>query len=450
MKKKIVTIFTCAMIICGAFTMDTYVWAEAAEPEVTAKSAIIYCADTKEIIWQKNSDQQMEPASMTKLLTCLIAAENLELDDVVEVPKEATNVIPTKMYLQPGEKITVEELMYAALLTSANDAANALAIETAGSIEKFAEMMNERAAELGCTSTNFVNPSGLSANGQLSTAYDMALIAEETLNNETVRKISSTTDYTIPATNLYESRELKSFNMFLYGASREIDGMTFTVKKYDGVFGGKTGSLSKEYCTMVTGLDCNGVEIYTVIMDVNMASRFDDMKVLMDYSKANVSKYVAFEKGHDFGKVKLKGGTTNKVTAIAANGGYVNLPVGASESLVTTKCKYTDNLMAPIEKGQRIGVVEIYIADELYNTVDLVAESNVKEGWYFSKWGITNVQTVVIGLLLICAVVFTGAVLSLRKRNKKRRIEIRNRKLAEEAKRQLEREEDLKKRNWHF
>ncbi len=99
--------------------------------------------DTGEIIWSKNADQQMEPASITKLMTCLLAAERLDLDQEIEITKEATDVIPTKMYLQV-ERITVEELLYAALLQSANDAANALAIAVAGSIEDFAVLMNER------------------------------------------------------------------------------------------------------------------------------------------------------------------------------------------------------------------------------------------------------------------------------------------------------------------
>ena len=124
-----------AVLICAAFVPLNIALAEEKEqagPDITAEAAVIYAGDTGEIIWSKNADQQMEPASITKLMTCLLAAERLDLDQEIEITKEATDVIPTKMYLQVGERITVEELLYAALLQSANDAANALAIAVAG------------------------------------------------------------------------------------------------------------------------------------------------------------------------------------------------------------------------------------------------------------------------------------------------------------------------------
>ena len=133
MIKKVFTLITAAIISFVAFLPSDAAWASPEkknEPEIKAESAIIYIGDTGEIIWDKNSETKMEPASITKLMTCLLAAENLDLQKEVEITAEAVNVIPTKIYLQAGEKITVEQLMYAALLKSANDAANALAIES--------------------------------------------------------------------------------------------------------------------------------------------------------------------------------------------------------------------------------------------------------------------------------------------------------------------------------
>lgn len=450
MKKRIISLILCAVFVCGAFIPQGAAWADTAGPEITAQAAIIYCADTGEVIWEKNADQQMEPASMTKLLTCLLAVENLDLDHVVTVPEEATEVIPTKIYLQAGEQITVEELLYAALLYSANDAAAALAIETAGSIEAFSEMMNERAEEIGCTATNFVNPHGLSEEGQLSTAADMALIAEEALDNETVREISGTVEHTIPATNVSGERELNNFNVFLYGKEIEINGTKTTIDKYDGVFGGKTGSLSSEYCTMVTGLETDGLEIYTVIMGTTAADRFQNMKILMDYGADNVSNYTAFKKGDVLGEVRLTGGSVNRVDAVAAQGGYVHLPDGASSSLVTTEYVYTENLTAPVEEGQKVGEARIYIAGELYSTVDLLAAEDIGEGWFLSPLGISNLQTVIIFAVLALILAFLLTVLILRAKNKRKRMNARKAKLAEEARKRLEREEDRKKRNWNF
>ena len=448
--KKILATFLCAALTCGAFIPSGRAWASEAEPQIEAASAIIYCADTGEVVWEKDADRQMEPASMTKLLTCLLAAENLDLEQEVTVTKEATEVIPSKIYLEEGEVLTVEQLIYGALLPSGNDAAAALAIATAGSIEDFAVMMNERAAELGCENTNFVNPHGLSEEGQLTTAREMTLIAEEALNNEIVRKISGTTEYVIAATNKHEARELKNYNTFVGGGTVRYGDEELTVEKYEGVFGGKTGSLTADYCTMVTALQTGGVEVYTVIMGTDAISRFTDMKTLLDYGRDNVANYAAFKRGEALGEVRLLGGSVNKVEAVAAEDGYVHLPEGAAKSLVTMECIYSDNLRAPVEEGQKIGEAHIYVAGEPYATVDLLAGTSVEEGWFLSGLGISNVQTVIIFVALFIILAVLTAVLALRMKNKRQRARERQAKLAAEARKRLEREEDRKKRNWNF
>ena len=446
--KKIVTSLFCAGLMMTAVVTPALATSE--ELNIKGTSAIIFCGDSDEVIWEKNADEKMKPASMTKLMTCLLAAENLDLDQEVEVTQEAADMPETKIYLQPGEKITVENLMYGLLLESGNDAAVALAIATAGSVADFADMMNERAEEIGCTSTHFVNPSGLDDEDHYTTARDMALIAKEALSNETVRKISGTVQYTIPATNAYEARELKNSNYFLSGVDEELNGKQFKIEKYEGVFGGKTGYLYEDQATMVTGLDADGLELYCVVMGSTIEGRYTDIKTLMDYGKANVSKYTAFEQGDSFGKVKLKGGAVNTVEAVAADDGYINLPEGVSASLVTTECVYTDNLKAPVQEGQRIGVVQIYIAGELKKTVDLLAAENIEEGWFLSDFGISNFQTILIGVFLGIILIAFIAIMSLRIKNKRKLARIRKRKLEEEARKQLEREEDRKRRDWRF
>ena len=207
----------------------------------------------------------------------------------------------------------MEELLYGLLLESGNDAAVALAIATAGSVEDFAAMMNERAKEIGCTNTNFVNPSGLADENHYSTARDMVMIAKEALSNETVRKIAGTAEHTIPATNAYEERNLENTNYFLKGVDKEVNGKKIKVDKYDGVFGGKTGYVGEDKAALVTGLSADGLEIYSLVMGSSLEGRYSDVKELMDYGKANVSKYTVFEKGDEFGKVKLLGGAVTKL-----------------------------------------------------------------------------------------------------------------------------------------
>ena len=211
-----------------------------------------------------------------------------------------------------------------------------------------------------------------------------------------------------------------------------------------------TGYVGEDKAALVTGLSADGLEIYSLVMGSSLEGRYSDVKELMDYGKANVSKYTVFEKGDEFGKVKLLGGAVNKVKAVAADNGYINLPEGVSASLVTTECVYTDSLFAPVKKGQKIGVVEVYIAGELKKTVELVAAEDIKEGWFLSGIGISNFQTVMIGVFLAVILIGFVTIISMRIRNKRKLARIRRRKLEEEALRQLEREEDLKRIGWRF
>ena len=450
MKTKLRRITAFFLMITILVTMATGLASGADTPSVKGKAAIIYCATTGEVIWEKNGDSQLNPASMTKLMTCLLAIENLDLDQVVEVTAEATDVIPTKIYLTEGEQITVKDLLYAALLESANDAAAALAIEVSGSIEAFAELMNERAAAIGCTNTHFENPHGLEGEDHYSSARDMALISAEAFKNQTLREIAGTTEYTIAETNKAGARQLKNGNLFLTGGEQETSEGIVEVEKYDGVFGGKTGTSETRVATMTVGLDYDGLEIYAVIMGSTITQRFADIKKLLDYGKENVSALAVFEKGQEFEQGKLIGGATNRVTGIAANAGYIYLPEGASESLIATKAVYQEDLQAPIEKGETVGVVEIYLADEKVGEVDLVAKESIEKGWILSRFGITNFQTVILCAIAALILAFFIAVLILRAVNKKKKKKLRQQKIMEIARRELEREKDIKQRDWPY
>jgi len=444
---SIILLLTAVLIMTG--TVSAFA---GGEPAIQGETAIIYCATTDEVIWADEADKEMNPASMTKLMTCLLAIENLKLDQEVEITQEMTEVIPTKIWLQVGEIITVKDLLYAALLESANDAAMALAIETAGSIEDFAKMMNERAAKIGCTHTNFVNPSGLYGKGHLSTAKDIALIASEAFKNATLRNIAGTLEYTIKATNKYQQRDLENGNALLAGGEKKMpDGSVIEVKKYKGVFGGKTGTTEEQVATMVAGLSCEGLELYAVVMGSTMEKRFSDMKKLLDYGKENVTPYLAFEKNFVFEEeARLLGGAVNRVGAVSTDDGYINLPEGASTSLVTTSLVFEEDLHAPILKGQKIGVAQIYIADDLVREIPVTAASDVEEGWFLSEYGITNVQTILIGIGAGLILLLLIVILVLRARNKRRKKLRRQQRIMEEARRQLEREQSMKERGWPY
>jgi len=445
--KKVLVLIISIVMVATCLPMGVY----AAEgPDVPCKSAIIYCGDTDQVIWQKNANKKLDPASTTKLLTCLIAVETLDLDKKVTITSGAY-MPETNIDLVEGEIITVENLLYGMMLPSGNDAANALAIEMSGSVSKFSKLMNQKAKALGCTKSNFVNPSGWQHDKHYSTAKDMALITKAALENPTVRKITGTASYTIPATNKSAKRKIINYNFFLEGVDKKLGETTVKVKKYDGVFGGKTGNVGKNKNTLAIGLDCDGLEVYCVIMgSKSVAQRYKDMKEVLDYAKSAIIKHSEFEKGDLFGKAKLIGGAKNKVKAIAEKNGYINLPEGASASLVTTETVFSDNLSAPIKKGQKVGVAEIYIAGELVKKVDLVAEEEVVEGWFLSRFGISNLQTIIIGVVLTLIILLAITIICLRISNKRKAQRIRQAKLEEAARRQMEIERDKKARNWTF
>lgn len=452
-KKRIFNILLCALLILAAAlpTSRTTAFA-AAVPEVNGSSALIYCATTDELIWEKNADEKLNLASITKLMTCLIAVEELGLDKIVTVDAEATKIDKAKSAVYAGEEITVEDLIYEALLTSANDAAKALGIAVSGTQKDFAKLMNARAKQIGCTNTHFANASGVKAAGYecTSTARDVARIAKEAFANEDIRRIAGTAKHTLAATNKNGERKLETTNLFLEGGEAETFSGIVKVKKYEGVFAGKTGTTPEYRTTMVVGCDIDGFEVYAVIMDSTLESRYSDIRKLLNYAKSSISKYTAFEKGTEFGKAELKGGATNRVTALASADGFINLPEGASASLVTTKTVYEEKLKAPIKKGQTIGRVEIYLADDFIRSIDLSAADDVKEGWFLSGLGITNLQTAMIMLVLFLLLAAYIAIITLRAMNRKKRRAVRQARLRRVAMQQLERERDVKQRNWPY
>lgn len=446
--RKTLSIILITTLLISCFS--SFSFADVTEPKIEAKGAAIYCGTTGDLIWGKNENEKFEPASTTKLLTALVVLEHLNLEDIVKVTKEGTKPEPSKIYLQEGEELTVENLLYALLIPSANDAAVALAIATSGSVSEFSKLMNEKAKELGCENSYFVTPNGLEAEGHLSTAKDMSIIGAAAFKNPDIKKIAATKTYTIPETNKYLKRVLENHNLLLTGGKYEVDGKTITVNKYEGVFGGKTGTLGSNNCSMVVGFNLDGLDIYCTVMKTSSKARYLDEIALLDYAKQVVTKYTVFNKGEYVGKAKVKGGAYGRVKGIAKEDGNIILPEGASAALVTTKNVYSDNLTAPVKAGEKIGVVEIYIADELKRKIDIVAMNDVKEGWFPSKIGISNVATIVIGVVLFLILAFFLTITILRSKNKKKAAALKKKRIEEEARRRLEKEEEQKKRGWTF
>ena len=249
-------------------------------PAVSAESAILMDANTGVILYAKNIHEKAYPASTTKLLTCLIAMERGNLDDMVTFSHDAVFSVPvgsSNMGMDEGESITLEECLYGILVGSANEVANAVGEYTSGSIDAFVADMNERAAELGCTDSHFMNTNGLPDDEHYTTAYDLALISSAFFQNEMLCKIGNTARYHFEPTATQPDDFYKNNKHQLI--SQEIP--------YDGILGGKTGYTDTARQTLVTCAERNGLKLVCVVFKEESPTQFTDTVELFDYGFNN-------------------------------------------------------------------------------------------------------------------------------------------------------------------
>lgn len=257
---------------------ETADWPEG--PAITAEAAILMEANTGTILYAKNIHEELYPASTTKILTCLLAVENASLDDTVTFSQTAVSSVPadgSSMGIDAGESLSLEECLYGIMVGSANEAANAVAEHVAGSIENFVELMNERAAELGCTNTHFNNANGLQDSNHYTSAYDLALISREFFDNELLSKIGNTARYHFTPTATQPD------DFYLNNKHKLINGEI----AYDGILGGKTGYTDLARETLVTCAEQNGMKLICVVFMDESPAQFTDTVTLFDYGFGN-------------------------------------------------------------------------------------------------------------------------------------------------------------------
>lgn len=253
-------------------------------PAIGAEAAILMEANTGTILYAKNIHEKNYPASTTKILTCLLATENSEMNEVVDYSTNAVFSIEkdsSNMGMDAGEKITMEQSLYGVLVGSANEAANAVAEHISGSVEEFSKLMNQRAKELGCEDSHFVNPNGLYNDEHYTSAYDLATIGRSFFKNELLCKMSSTATYEIPPTATQpDDIYVHSKNKLL--SSRECS--------YEYLVGSKTGFTSEARQTLVSCAKKDGITLICVIMKEESPNQFTDTVELFDYGFNNFQK----------------------------------------------------------------------------------------------------------------------------------------------------------------
>lgn len=267
-------VLLCSMGFCGTEVFADTTLQKPQRPEVTARSGVVMDGDTGKIIYSKNAHLKRDPLSTTKLLTCLVALEHLELTDKVTVVKQAADTGGSTAYLKEGEKVKVKDLIYACMLPSGNDAAVALAYGVSGSKSKFAKLMNRKVAELGCVDSKFSNPHGWKASNHYSSAYDMALITRAAMENSTIRKACGTEIYTMAKTNKHKARKIATTNYLV------------AKKKYPkaGVFASKTGTWESDNASLASGATRDGKTVYAVVLRDTMNGRYTSTNRILNYS----------------------------------------------------------------------------------------------------------------------------------------------------------------------
>ncbi|GHU49012.1 hypothetical protein FACS1894127_1040 [Clostridia bacterium] len=412
------------------------VFAAKPSPEVSADSAILIDAKTGEILYSKDINKKEYPASTTKIMTALLALERLELNEIVTVDDKSPFTKGSKIALNEGEELSVEELLYALLVPSANDAAEALAVRMSGSLDEFAKLMNSRAKELGAKNTNFVNPSGLENDAHMTTAYDLAMIAREAMKNEDFRRFVSTYTYTMAPTNKQpQERLMHNTNRLLYDGQHTVvyEGKTRPIK-YDGVTGIKTGYTSQAGYPLVSGAKRDNIELIAVTMhSVSDNARYLDAISLLEYGFANYKTVLAISGGISAGALAIQTGLVDSVGAVVSEDVWVTVPAEADAADIENDIQLESFLEAPVSAGDTAGIMSIKYQGVELAQVKLLVSENVSRGAVTATVGLgrriagTILRVVLFLLALFVLVVFVYVMY------KRRQIRLKRQRRAERA-----------------
>ena len=330
------------LISCGLLP----ILAENAEPSpsISAQSAILIDAINGTVLYQKNADEILPMASTTKIMTAMVALTEMPQDACITVDERSVGVEGSSVYLTAGEELTLEQLLYALLLESANDAATAIAIGVAGSVEQFAEKMNLTAKELGLESTSFQNPHGLDAEGHHTTARELATITAAALEIPTFRTIVSTRKTTIPHDGTDGVRLLINHNRLL--------------REYDGTIGVKTGFTKRSGRCLVSAAERNGARLVAVTL--NAPDDWKDHTSLLDYGFSQMESIDLCDAHEICIPVSVVGGTNNAV--FVSNPAALTVSISKNHSKIIKTIEIPRFLYASVEAGERVGRV-LYQSD---------------------------------------------------------------------------------------
>lgn len=356
-----------------------------ADFNVNSQAAILFNSNTGKILYEKNAYQKMYPASTTKIMTAILVLENCSLDDTAVVSENSIN-LPSGYVgasLQVGEILTINDLLHLLLVASANDAATVLAEHTSGSVDKFANMMNLKANEIGCLNTHFVNANGIHDDNHYSTAYDLLLISNYAMKNDTFRQIVSSTSYTVPTTNKYHERVVYNSNKLLHQFNQKTN--TENIYYYEFATGIKTGYTTVAKNCLVASAKKDDTEFILVILgasenenDYN-SQRYSDAKNLFEtafnnYTLSTVKKSNDIVTTIEIPNRNVIGKNLNLV--LEKDVEFLIINEDLNKELHYNIVLDEDSIQGYISKGDVVGTVT-YTYDGISYTTNLLAENNV-------------------------------------------------------------------------
>ena len=394
--------FAAVLFFFIAFLYNGYARAEAA-------AAVVLEAQTGRVLYAVNETQTLPMASTTKIMTALVALENADLSDIVTTGDNAYGVPGTSIYLQKGEQLTLEQMLYGLMLASGNDAAVAIAEHVGGSVSGFCDMMNARARQIGCENTHFVTPHGLPAQQHYTTAYDLALIAREAMKNDTFTNIIDTVQYRMPKTNMHEERIIFTTNQLIFSS--------FNPWSYPYNKGIKTGHTSQAGNCFVGYAEYGDAKLYSVVLGSaasskeypTIAASFTDTKSLYQWGFTHFKTKTVAKKGDTLAHVKVDLSTqTDQLVLTAKTDLVALLPADVETDSLEATPNLPEAVDAPIKAGDVVGSMTYSYNGTSYGTVELVALSDVEMSrvLYYSDKLSHFFQSTVFKIVLIAAAIF--------------------------------------------
>jgi D-alanyl-D-alanine carboxypeptidase (penicillin-binding protein 5/6) len=347
--------------------------AYAQEPVLSADAAVLMDSATGQVFFAKEPDKRRFPASLTKIMTALVALENGDPNDVVKISKKAASVsVGSVIDLRAGEEITLENLLKAALVCSANDSTVAIAEHVGGNVENFLVMMNARALSAGAVNTNYANTNGYTLPNHYTTAYDLALIARQALRNKQFNRLISIKETTLNwEGNKNRTLEIRNTNRLLREGFPGIDGV-------------KTGSTPRAGDCLIASASRNGRRLIAVVLHSN--NRYTDAANILNYGFKEIKSYQVFKKGEQVVSVPVTEGVLKEVPLITQSGLQIDI-TDDKISLLRKKFLFKNSVTAPVKSGQVLGEIICSLENREVGRISLVAGDDIeRKSWLRRKW----------------------------------------------------------------